>query len=197
MSFRRTLLLCAAGTGLIGAIAAPAAPGFAFQTPVPASQPVASVQTAVQSSETTVETAAPQQAASDEAPALPTAPQVSASDPNLICLAKIVHHEAANQPRRGQIAVAEVVMNRLASPRFPKSVCAIARQRGQFFNVDAYHPERDPRWHTAVQVAEDAMNGDAPQVVGNALFFHTASSSGSFVGGRQMVARIGGHIFYR
>lgn len=118
-------------------------------------------------------------------------------DAETICLAKIVHHESANQPREGQLAVAQVVMNRLASPRFPKTICAIALQPGQFFNVHAYNPRQDHRWALAVEIALDARNGVSPPVVGEALFFHAAHAQPSFHRSRPRVTQIGHHVFYR
>jgi spore germination cell wall hydrolase CwlJ-like protein len=129
----------------------------------------------------------------EEAP-LP-APAVAEIDADeLECLAKVVLHEAGNQSRTGQLAVAQVVMNRVRSPRFPDTVCDVVMQRGQFFNVHAYHPRRDSRWATAVEVARDALSGESEPVIGNALFFHAASAA-SFR--RTRVGRIGDHVFYR
>lgn len=120
-----------------------------------------------------------------------------ALDDDTICLAKIVHHESANQPVKGQMAVAQVVMNRLASPKFPKTICGIALQRNQFFNVHAYNPPKDKRWDLAVQIAMDARAGTSEPVVGEALFFHAAYANPPFFRGRPRVAQIGDHIFYR
>lgn len=128
----------------------------------------------------------------------PEAPEMRyGMDEETLCLAKIVHHESANQPREGQLAVAQVVMNRLASPRFPKSICAIALQPGQFFNVHAYNPRQDSRWDRAVEIALDARNGISAPVVGEALFFHAAHAQPSFHRSRPRVTQIGHHVFYR
>ncbi|OYW86458.1 MAG: hypothetical protein B7Z20_07340 [Sphingobium sp. 32-64-5] len=51
-----------------------------------------------------------------------------AQDDAVRCLTLAVAHEAGNQPRAGQEAVAEVVLNRLAHPSFPKSVCGVVWQ---------------------------------------------------------------------
>ncbi|HEV2818855.1 MAG TPA: cell wall hydrolase [Allosphingosinicella sp.] len=126
----------------------------------------------------------------DEAPA----PVAEIDADELDCLAKVVLHEAGNQSRTGQLAVAQVVMNRVRSPRFPDTVCGVVMQRGQFFNVHAYHPRRDSRWRTAVEVARDALSGASEPVIGGALFFH-AASAGPFR--RTRVGRIGDHVFYR
>ena len=124
------------------------------------------------------------------------APIASAEvDRELTCLAKIVLHEAGNQSRTGQLAVAQVVMNRVRSGRFASTICGVAMQRGQFFNVHAYNPARDSRWRLALEIARDAREGVSEPVIGDALFFHAAYAGG--VGGHRQVGRIGGHIFYR
>jgi spore germination cell wall hydrolase CwlJ-like protein len=119
----------------------------------------------------------------------------SAPDRELTCLAKVVVHEAGNQSRAGQLAVAQVVMNRVRSPRFPNTICGVVMQRGQFFNVHAYNPPRDARWRRALEVARDAREGVSAPVVGGAFFFHAAYAPA--FRGRTRVARLGDHVFYR
>ena len=119
-------------------------------------------------------------------------------DADLICLAKIVRHEAANQSMTGQLAVAQLVMNRVNSPRFPNTICDVAHQRGQFFNTNAYNPSRnDQRWANAMEVAIDARNGISDPVVGDAVFYHAAYVSPRFHRSRPRVTQIEDHIFYR
>jgi spore germination cell wall hydrolase CwlJ-like protein len=118
-------------------------------------------------------------------------------DAELTCLAKVVLHESGNQPRAGQMAVAQVVMNRVNDPRgrFGRTICGVVMQRGQFFNVHAYNPRHDTRWFQALEVARQARDGNAEPVMQGALFFH-AAYAGPFRG-RTRLGRIGGHIFYR
>lgn len=137
--------------------------------------------------------------AADDGSVLAARPQAAAAtaapdDAELHCLAKIVHHESANQPRVGQLAVAQVVMNRVRSGRFADTICAVGMQRGQFFNVHAYNPPRDARWNRALEVAREARAGTGEPVVGDALFFHAAYARPF---NRRRVAQIGDHIFYR
>ena len=113
------------------------------------------------------------------------------------CLAKIVHHESANQTERVQLAVANVVLNRLKSSVFPRSICAIAMQRGQFFNVHAYRPYGDPRWPTSQRIASRAIAGEGISHAPGALFFHTAGAVSQVSRSRPRVARLGGMDFYR
>lgn len=136
----------------------------------------------------------------EDAPAPAAAPPPPASqvvDAELTCLAKVVVHEAGNQSREGQMAVAQVVMNRLndSRGRFGRTICGVIMQRGQFFNVHAYNPPRNARWRTAVEIARQARDGDHPPVIGNALFFHAAYAAP--FRGRTRVGRIGDHVFYR
>ncbi len=137
-----------------------------------------------------------------EAPAAPVRTASTEVDSELECLAKVVLHEAGNQSLAGRIAVAEVVMNRLQDPRrrFGSTICGVVLQRGQFFNVHAYHPQRrDARWPAAVQVArqvrEDMQEGDHDHVTNGGLFFR--NSSGAQFRGRRHTVTIGAHHFYR
>ncbi len=120
---------------------------------------------------------------------------VSAQDAE--CLAKIIQHEAANQPERVQLAVANVVLNRLKSSAFPRSICAIAMQRGQFFNVHAYRPYGDARWPNSQRIASRAIAGEGISHAPGALFFHTAGATSQVSRSRPRVARLGGMDFYR
>ena len=120
-------------------------------------------------------------------------------DPELICMAKIVRHEAANQPRVGQLAVAQLIMNRVHSGKFPTTVCDVANQPGQFFNIAAYNPRRDnAQWETAVAVSREAFAGSAPDVTNGAYFYHAAMQApNTFFRTRERVLALGDHIFYR
>lgn len=141
-------------------------------------------------------------AAPPAAPAAALPPQVAASDDDeapdarhVECVAKIIMHEAADEPRSGRIAVAQVVRARIRDGRFARDACAVARQRGQFFNVDAFQPSRTtPQWADAVAIAAETLRGGTEDVVPGALFFHAAYAPMS---GRRRVGRIGGHVFYR
>ena len=115
------------------------------------------------------------------------------------CMAKVVMHEAGNQPRSGQLAVAQLIKNRVGQDRFGESVCAVVNQPGQFFRTASYNPRRDSqRWATAVEVARQAMEGDGEQVVQGALFYHAAyQSPNAFFRTRTRLSTVGDHIFYR
>ncbi|MFZ5707407.1 MAG: cell wall hydrolase [Pseudomonadota bacterium] len=120
-------------------------------------------------------------------------------DRELECMAKVVMHEAANQPRSGQLAVAQVIMNRVGQNRFGETVCEVVNQPGQFFRTASYHPRRDSeRWATAVEVSRQAMAGHGDQIVPGAVFYHSAKSSPNrFFRTRERLSMVGDHIFYR
>lgn len=119
-------------------------------------------------------------------------------DADTLCVAKAVHHEAANQPLHGQLAVAQLILNRAASGIFPKTACAVVNQRGQFFRIASYHaPRKDPRWQVSVAIARIAMDGDMDPVVPGALYYHANYVKPAWMMKRERVARIGAHIFYR
>jgi N-acetylmuramoyl-L-alanine amidase len=116
------------------------------------------------------------------------------------CIAKVVRHEAANQSEKGQLAVAQLIINRTrVGSRFGQTPCAVVNQRGQFFNTDSYHPDRSSgAWTRAVAVSRDAVQNVSPAVAPGALFYHAAyHAPPRFFHGRQRVAVLGDHIFYR
>lgn len=189
---QRKYLISAAGLGLVAAaVAIPAAAGQSAQTgelptlayDLPAFE------------------AAEPRAESAEAPTpVRTAAAPAPSEASVECMAKVVHHEAMNQPRRGQLAVAQALVNRLnAGGRFGDTICAVAAQRGQFFDVAAYRPRRDTaEWEAALDVSREALGQADEQVAPGALFFRAAyAPANSFFRTRQRVAQVGEHVFYR
>ena len=125
------------------------------------------------------------------------APDIAASD--IECVAKVVHHEAGNQPHTGKLAVARVIVNRAESGRFPSKVCDVANQPGQFFRLAAYNPARNtPMWRAAVDAARAALSGQGNDVTRGAMFFHSAASRPDrFFRSRQRVVQLHDQVFYR
>ena len=120
------------------------------------------------------------------------------SDAEMECLARAVYFESKGEPLAGQLTVAEVIINRSQSRRFPSSICAVVRQPSQFSFVRRGYIPRPPanaQWRTAVAIAriarEELANGGAP----NALFFHARHVRPGWRLTR--VATVGNHIFYR
>ena len=122
----------------------------------------------------------------------------AAADEALECLAGAIYFESTGEPLTGQLAVAEVIINRAKSGRFPTDVCAVVKQRGQFsFVRGGQIPTINigKAYRTAIAVAKvalaDAWNSPAQK----ALYFNTADRRPA---GRVIkVASIGNHVFYR
>jgi N-acetylmuramoyl-L-alanine amidase len=115
------------------------------------------------------------------------------------CLAGAVYFEAKGEPLHGQLSVAEVILNRARSGRFPASACGVVKQRGQFSFIRGGRFPAIARgslaWKRAVAIAhiavQDLADGPAPK----ALFFHAKRVSPRWRLTR--VAAVGNHIFYR
>ncbi len=122
-----------------------------------------------------------------------------ADDAELNCLAIGVYYESKGEPLEGQLAVAEVILNRAKSGRFPASVCGVLTQRGQFSFVRGGRLIQPPAgaraWKTALAVAQVARDDAWDSRVSNALFFHARYVSPNWRKAR--VGSVGNHIFYR
>lgn len=120
-------------------------------------------------------------------------------DEELNCLAVGVYFESKGEPLSGQLAVADVILNRTQSGRFPKSVCSVVKQPGQFsFVKGGKLPRIDTgrrSWKTAVAVARVATKDLWNSPVEGALFFHARHLRPNW--GKAHVATVGNHIFYR
>jgi spore germination cell wall hydrolase CwlJ-like protein len=106
------------------------------------------------------------------------------------CLAKNIYHESRGEPLAGQYAVAYVTLNRLSDPRYPKTICAVVQQRGQFvwYGRTNRISEHDA-WKRAKIVASSAVIAHARGIdnTDGAIFFNQSRRHG---------IRIGKHVFY-
>lgn len=121
-----------------------------------------------------------------------------ATDAELNCLAVGVYYEAKGEPLAGQLAVADVILNRTTSGRFPRSVCGVLKQRGQFSFVRGGAlptPPANAQWRRAVAVAQVAQKDLWDSPVENALYFHARYVSPGWK--RAVVGTVGNHVFYR
>jgi hypothetical protein len=141
-----------------------------------------------------------------------TASAASVADPIVdrdraaACLAAAVAYEAGFEPIEGQEAVAAVVLNRVRHPAYPKTVCGVVfagstRRTGcQFtFTCDGALARRLPDAVMAAsrKVAAAALDGLAPDRVGNATHYHADYVAPYWAPSLLRVAKIGAHIFYR
>lgn len=127
-------------------------------------------------------------------------------DAELQCLAEAIYFESRGEPLEGQIAVAEVVLNRVDDRRFPKSVCGVTNQgvgsgRGCQFSY-ACDGNSDvmksavPR-ERAKKLANLMLAGRPRTVADGATYFHTRSVRPSWSRKFTRTTAIGHHIFYR
>ena len=121
------------------------------------------------------------------------------------CLTDAIYYEAGNQPQQGQRAIAQVVLNRVRDPHFPKSVCGVvyqgwARRTGcQFsFACDGSIRRRpaDPAlWNQLKPLAEQALAGYVVSEVGSATHYYAEYVRPNWEGTVAKVTQIGAHIF--
>lgn len=114
------------------------------------------------------------------------------NEEDLNWLSRIITAEAGNQPLLGQIAVGNVVMNRVASPRFANTVKGVIFQEGQFDPVRTGGINMQP-FDSCVVAAKLALEGY--NVVGNALFFQQ-SAYGDMAEYASLISKIGAHYFF-
>ncbi len=125
----------------------------------------------------------------------------------LDCLAEAVYYEARSESEQGQRAVAQVVLNRVRHPDYPKSVCGVVYQGPmktgpgcQFtFTCDGSLVRRPSgaAWARARRIAAEALAGQAFAPVGHSTHYHTLSVYPHWAPALTRTAVIGFHIFYR
>ncbi len=128
------------------------------------------------------------------------------SSRELDCLADAVYYEARGETPSGQAAVAQVVLNRVRHPAFPKSICGVVFQGAyhrvgcQFsFACDGSMKRNRERgaWGRAQKIASRALAGAVMNEVGSATHFHTTGVAPGWGPRLLRVAQVGMHVFYR
>jgi len=132
----------------------------------------------------------------------------------LVCLALNIYHEARDQPFIGQVAVAQVVMNRVADPRYPNTVCEVVtqgptytwskgfpvRHRCQFSwycDGKSDKPRDKKAWQQARLIALGVMNNRLDDFVDGATHYHATYVWPDWATSKTPVVRINDHAFYR
>ena len=128
------------------------------------------------------------------------------SSRELDCLTQAVYFEARGEGSAGQAAVAQVVLNRVRNPAFPKTICGVvyqgaAHRSGCQFSFACDGSMRRGRemiaWDRAQHVAARALSGSVMAAVGNATHFHTVNVRPVWGPNLLRVAQVGLHVFYR
>lgn len=142
---------------------------------------------------------------------VPTVKKVKLSNAEKLCLTQAIYHEARGESDTGQWAVANVIINRAMSKKFPPTLCGVVFQnadqgyhRCQFtFACDGKSDAGLERgaWAKATRMADAAYKefkaGETPGVIpSNALYYHTTSVNPGWSDKFKRVATIGAHEFY-
>lgn len=142
---------------------------------------------------------------------VPTAKKVKLADSERQCLAQAIYHEARGESEDGQMAVANVIINRAFSKKYPSTICGVVfqnadkgRYKCQFtFACDGKSDEGKERaaWNRSLHLAEVAFaefqRGERPDVVpGSTLYYHTTAVAPKWSHTFRRVASIGSHVFY-
>ena len=132
-----------------------------------------------------------------------------------MCLALNTYHEAKNQSMIGQVATAQVVMNRVADSRYPNTVCEVVKQGPKYKGSDvpvrhkcqfswfcdgkSDEPRRDSKeWFKAQDYARIVLSGRiALDVTEGATHYHATYVRPSWAKTKTRTTRIESHIFYR
>ena len=122
------------------------------------------------------------------------------------CLSEALYFEARGETVKGQFAVAEVILNRVKSDRFPGSACGVINQgtgkkyQCQFTYTCDGHKEviKERRaFERVAKVARFALDGYAPKLTEGATHYHTRAVSPRWSKVYTKTAAIGSHLFYR
>lgn len=125
------------------------------------------------------------------------------------CLALTMYWEAKAEGAEGMRAVGAVVLNRVAHPQFPSTVCGVVKQGGEqppcqfswWCDGKSDQPTEARAWVLAERLARTILAEPSQQArrdpTRGALFFHSKRIRTPWVLPRQRTAQIGGHVFYR
>ena len=127
-------------------------------------------------------------------------------DADWVCLSEALYFEARGESVKGQFAVAEVIMNRVAHSRFPDTLCGVINQgTGKKFQCQftytcdgkAEHINEPKSYARVSKVARAVIDGRAPKLTNGATHYHTTAVNPSWARVFPRVATIGVHVFYR
>lgn len=116
--------------------------------------------------------------------------------PEMICLAKNIYHEARGESLRGQLAVAKVTINRVASGKFKDTICGVVYQKRQFsWTKDKHKPILEwSAWMESLRLARLVVM--YPQVMAfDAMYFHSKHIKPGWKN-LTKIDKIGNHVFY-
>jgi spore germination cell wall hydrolase CwlJ-like protein len=121
------------------------------------------------------------------------------------CLALALYWEAKAEGPDGMLAVASVVLNRVAHPDFPDTVCGVVKDGGEqppcqfswWCDGASDQPTEAENWRLAQAIALRCLSKRPRDLTQGALFFHASSIASPWRRPRQRTVQIGRHVFYR
>lgn len=126
----------------------------------------------------------------------------------LDCLARNIYHEAGYEPFEGKVAVAQVTINRAESGQFPSDICQVVYQKNIVYekvlcqfswycsSASLKKPMNGPVYTESMEVAKKVLlEGFRISSVKDALYYHADYVNPKW--GKQPIAKIGRHIFYK
>jgi N-acetylmuramoyl-L-alanine amidase len=127
----------------------------------------------------------------------PTSP-VEARLTDIECLARNIYHEARGEPLEGQLAVAQVTLNRVQSDKYQNTVCGVVYAHRQFSwtNSGTKKIKNAKAWRAALDVSRAVLTQSVALPKFAAMHFHTRQVRPTWAKNKQIVAVIGNHIFY-
>ncbi|MDO9638392.1 MAG: cell wall hydrolase [Pseudotabrizicola sp.] len=113
----------------------------------------------------------------------------------LECMERAMYFESNRSSYDGMVAVGSVVMNRVESGQYPRSVCGVVGQRNQFAPGVMSQRMNTRTAPMLRQAAQSVLRGQRHPMIGDAQFFHTASYRASY-NNMHYVLTTGGNAFY-
>lgn len=128
-----------------------------------------------------------------------------------LCLAMNIYHEARGESLAGQLAVAQVVMNRVESPRFPDSVCDVVHQ-GKYWDGHPVRnqchfswwcdgrsdsPTNEEAWSQSIHLAWRVQHGETDITEGATHYFNPDKANPYWAKPTDFIVKIGKHSFYK
>lgn len=123
------------------------------------------------------------------------------------CLATAIYFEARGEPLSGQVAVAQVVLNRVHNPRYPDSICGVVYQNHHRRNACQFSfacdgmaeaTSEEKAWERAKKVSDEVVAGQAKVWnVTTATHYHATYVDPYWAPSMQRLIRIGAHVFYK
>ena len=133
--------------------------------------------------------------------------------PEVICLALAIYFEARGEPNVGQVAVSQVIMNRVADHRYPDDVCGVVKQGPTYTFND--HPIKHKcqfsfwcdgkaeeikdgeAWEWSQTLADASLKGQLIDITDGATHYHSIDVLPEWAETKCQTVRINNHIFYR